>query len=203
MKRITLIGGAVVACVACVFRPSAAAAGVARAEYQTAAVTRGAITQAVTATGTLNPVVNVQVGSQISGNIQKLFVDFNSPVKAGQVVAQIDPAVFQASVYAGRRRPGQCSAPPSSWRKSRPKRTRGTGREAKFRAIRSRPGHRRAPSGGSEGEDQGRRPAKGKSRSRSLHDHFADRRHRHFAQRRCRTNRRGQLERAGHFYDRE
>ena len=68
------------------------------AEYQTAIVTRGAITQAVTATGTLNPVVNVQVGSQISGNIQKLFVDFNSPVKAGQVVAQIDPAVFQASV---------------------------------------------------------------------------------------------------------
>ena len=61
-------------------------------------MTRGAITQAVTATGTLNPVVNVQVGSQISGNIQKLFVDFNSPVKAGQVVAQIDPAVFQASV---------------------------------------------------------------------------------------------------------
>src|SRR5882757_5009238 len=68
------------------------------ANYQTATVVRGAITQAVTATGTLNPVVNVQVGSQISGNIQKLFVDFNSPVKAGQVVAQIDPAVFQASV---------------------------------------------------------------------------------------------------------
>jgi HlyD family secretion protein len=61
-------------------------------------VTRGAITQAVTATGTLNPVVNVQVGSQISGNIQRLFADFNSPVKSGQVVAQIDPAVFQASV---------------------------------------------------------------------------------------------------------
>jgi HlyD family secretion protein len=67
-------------------------------KYQTVTISRGAITQAVTATGTLNPVVNVQVGSQISGNIQKLFVDFNSPVKAGQVVAQIDPAVFQASV---------------------------------------------------------------------------------------------------------
>jgi HlyD family secretion protein len=72
--------------------------GNAATEYQTATVSRGAITQAVTATGTLNPVVNVQVGSQISGNIQKLFVDFNSSVKAGQVVAQIDPAVFQASV---------------------------------------------------------------------------------------------------------
>src|SRR2546429_1351688 len=66
--------------------------------YQTAVVTRGPLTQAVTATGTLNPVVNVQVGSQVSGNIQKLFADFNSQVKAGAVVAQIDPAIFQATV---------------------------------------------------------------------------------------------------------
>lgn len=68
------------------------------ATYQTVAVTRGPITQAVTATGTLNPVQNVQVGSQVSGNIQKLFADFNSMVKAGQVIAQIDPVVFQANV---------------------------------------------------------------------------------------------------------
>src|SRR3979411_2766559 len=68
------------------------------ADYQTATVTRGAITQAVTATGTLNPVLNVQVGSQVSGNIAKLFADFNSEVKAGQVVAQIDPALFKATV---------------------------------------------------------------------------------------------------------
>ena len=66
--------------------------------YQTATVTRGPITQVVTATGTLNPVTNVQVGSQVSGNIQKLFADFNSEVKAGQTVAQIDPALFQAAV---------------------------------------------------------------------------------------------------------
>jgi HlyD family secretion protein len=66
--------------------------------YQTAPVTKGPITQAVTATGTLNPVQNVQVGSQVSGNIQKLFADFNSTVKAGQVIAQIDPVVFQANV---------------------------------------------------------------------------------------------------------
>src|SRR3981081_564621 len=66
--------------------------------YQTATITRGPITQAVTATGTLNPVVNVQVGSQVSGNIAKLFADFNSEVKAGQIVAQIDPALFQATV---------------------------------------------------------------------------------------------------------
>src|SRR6201997_3653029 len=66
--------------------------------FQTTTITRGPITQAVTATGTLNPVVNVQVGSQVSGNLAKLFVDFNSQVKAGQVVAQIDPALFQATV---------------------------------------------------------------------------------------------------------
>src|SRR2546427_6032960 len=66
--------------------------------YLTANVTRGPITQLVTATGTLNPVVNVQVGSQVSGNIQKLFADFNSEVKAGQTVAQIDPMLFQAAV---------------------------------------------------------------------------------------------------------
>jgi HlyD family secretion protein len=68
------------------------------ASYQTATVTKGPITQLVTATGTLNPVVNVQVGSQVSGNIQKLFADFNSQVKAGETVAQIDPALFQAAM---------------------------------------------------------------------------------------------------------
>src|SRR5260370_7142472 len=68
------------------------------ANYQSATVTRSPITQAVTATGTLNPVVNVQVGSQVSGNIAKLFVDFNSQVKAGQVAAQLNPALFHPPV---------------------------------------------------------------------------------------------------------
>ena len=67
--------------------------------YQTAPVVRGDLTQAVTATGTLNPVLNVQVGSQISGNIQKLFADFNSPVKEGEIIAQLDPAIYQAVVH--------------------------------------------------------------------------------------------------------
>lgn len=66
--------------------------------FLTAAITRGSLTKVVTATGTLNPVLNVTVGSQISGNILKLFADWNSPVKAGQVVAQIDPASYQAVV---------------------------------------------------------------------------------------------------------
>src|SRR5205823_6617248 len=68
-------------------------------QFTTAPVARGELTQVVTATGTLNPVVNVTVGSQISGNIFKLFADFNSPVKSGQVVAQIDPATYQAIVH--------------------------------------------------------------------------------------------------------
>ena len=66
--------------------------------YQTAAVTRGELMQVVTATGTLNPVTNVQVGCQVSGRISKLYVDFNSPVKAGQVIAEIDPSTYQAAV---------------------------------------------------------------------------------------------------------
>src|SRR5881628_468579 len=64
-------------------------------QYQTAAVTKGDVTQAVTATGQLNPVVNVQVGSQVSGRIQKLYADFNTPVKEGQIVAQLDPSIYQ------------------------------------------------------------------------------------------------------------
>ena len=66
------------------------------ATYTTVPVTRGQLTQAVTATGTLNPVINVTIGSQISGNIQKLNADWNSLVKAGQIVAELDPATYQA-----------------------------------------------------------------------------------------------------------
>jgi HlyD family secretion protein len=97
MKRfypwlVVIVGLLIIAFVVRQFRNSGTA------DYQTATITRGPITQAVTATGTLNPVVNVQVGSQVSGNIAKLFVDFNSQVKAGQTVALIDPILFQAAV---------------------------------------------------------------------------------------------------------
>jgi HlyD family secretion protein len=67
-------------------------------QYQTVAVVRGDLTQLVTATGQLNPVTNVQVGSQISGTIAKLYADYNSSVTQGQVVAQIDPGTYQANV---------------------------------------------------------------------------------------------------------
>lgn len=64
--------------------------------YQFASVTRGELTQLVTASGQLNPVTQVDVGSQVSGSIQKLFVDFNSPVTNGQIIAQIDSATYSA-----------------------------------------------------------------------------------------------------------
>jgi len=67
-------------------------------DYQTDAVGRGDLTQLVTATGTLNPVVNVTVGSQVSGRISKLNVDFNSEVKSNEIIAEIDPSTYQAAV---------------------------------------------------------------------------------------------------------
>jgi HlyD family secretion protein len=67
-------------------------------QYQTTTVARGELMQVVTATGTLNPVVNVTVGSQVSGRISKLNVDFNSIVKSNEVIAEIDPSTYQAAV---------------------------------------------------------------------------------------------------------
>jgi len=63
-------------------------------------ITRGDITQVINASGQLNPVVKVDIGSQISGNILKLFADFNSPVKEGQIVATLDAATYEANVLA-------------------------------------------------------------------------------------------------------
>jgi HlyD family secretion protein len=67
-------------------------------QYQTTTVERVDLTQVVTATGTLNPVVNVTVGSQVSGIINKLNVDFNSMVKSNEVIAEIDPSTYHAAV---------------------------------------------------------------------------------------------------------
>src|SRR6266436_5185417 len=66
--------------------------------YRLARVEQGPLTAAVSATGNLNAVITVQVGSQVSGQIKALFVDFNSIVKKGQVVARIDPDIFEAKV---------------------------------------------------------------------------------------------------------
>lgn len=66
--------------------------------YRTVKIERGEIRSVVTATGTLNPVITVLVGSQVTGTIKALYADFNSKVKEGQVIAQIDPSIFEAQV---------------------------------------------------------------------------------------------------------
>jgi HlyD family secretion protein len=72
--------------------------GSAQPAYLTTVIDRGDIEAAITATGTVNAVKTVQVGSQVSGNILALYADFNTKVKEGQLVARIDPAIFQARV---------------------------------------------------------------------------------------------------------
>jgi HlyD family secretion protein len=71
-------------------------------QYQTAAVSRGPVVAKVTATGILSAVVTVQVGSQVSGRIATLHADYNSTVKKGELLAEIDPALFQANVEQGK-----------------------------------------------------------------------------------------------------
>src|ERR1700720_722483 len=70
----------------------------AQAQHFTAKVERGAIDNVVEATGTINSVITVQVGSQVSGSIAKLNADFNSRVHKGDVVALIDPALFKGAL---------------------------------------------------------------------------------------------------------
>ena len=67
-------------------------------KFKLAKAENGPLTAVVSSTGTLNPVVSVSVGSQVSGQIKELFADFNSPVKAGQLIARIDPETFQLRV---------------------------------------------------------------------------------------------------------
>jgi len=70
--------------------------------YRTAKVEKGEIVDAIAATGTINAVSTVSVGSQVSGTIQQIFVDFNSRVRKGQVIALIDPRLLEAAVEQAR-----------------------------------------------------------------------------------------------------
>src|SRR5574341_943729 len=73
-----------------------------RVEYRTARIERGDIEATISATGNPNAVVTVQVGSQVSGNIKELHADFNTRVKKGQLVARIDPEIFEAKLSQAR-----------------------------------------------------------------------------------------------------
>ena len=67
-------------------------------QYRTAKIERGSLQATVSASGAVNPVTQVSVGTQVSGQIRDLYVDFNSEVKAGQLIAQIDPETFEYRV---------------------------------------------------------------------------------------------------------
>src|SRR5512140_2094991 len=69
-------------------------------QYFTAKAETGDIHNVVEATGTINAVTTVQVGSQVSGTIEKLYVDFNSKVKKGELVAQLDPSLFRNTLMS-------------------------------------------------------------------------------------------------------
>jgi len=89
---------ATLAALALVICPGCKKSGGGALKYETAPIARGNIVQHVTASGSLSAVVSVDVGSQVSGKIVALYVDFNSPVKKGQLVAEIDPTVYSASL---------------------------------------------------------------------------------------------------------
>jgi HlyD family secretion protein len=97
-RRRALIAAAAAVIVILAYRQWSGSAGEGAAGYVTAKVDRGTIEQTVTATGTVNPVKTVQVGTYISGPILAIDVDFNSPVKKGQRVAKIDPATYTVKV---------------------------------------------------------------------------------------------------------
>ena len=80
-------------------------------EVNSVPVTRGDIIDSVGATGTVQAVTTVQVGSQVSGNIEWLGADFNSVVREGQVIARIDPATFQAQLERAEARPTDSPLP--------------------------------------------------------------------------------------------
>ena len=66
--------------------------------YVTQKVAKGDITEKITATGTINPISTVNIGTQVSGTISEILVDYNTKVTKGQLLAQIDPALFEATV---------------------------------------------------------------------------------------------------------
>ena len=95
-RRTWIIAGAVVILGIAIAAPLMHRRG--RVEYVTAKVERGEIDDVVDSTGIVNAVVNVQVGSQVSGTISKLHADFNSKVHKGEVIAEIDPRLLDGAV---------------------------------------------------------------------------------------------------------
>ncbi|MFZ6641388.1 efflux RND transporter periplasmic adaptor subunit [Undibacterium sp. TC4M20W] len=91
---VLLVGGAV----AMYYQKENSKAKEEEPKYKTAAADKGNITQTVTASGTLNPVALINVGSQVSGTVVELKADFNDRVKQGQVLLKLDPTIFNAQI---------------------------------------------------------------------------------------------------------
>ena len=83
-------------------------------QFRTKAVRRGDVTLVVNSTGTVQPVLSVQVGAFVSGPIQKVCVDFNDKVKKDQILAQIDPSNYVAAEAHEQRGPGPCQGRPEA-----------------------------------------------------------------------------------------
>ncbi|MBI5058599.1 efflux RND transporter periplasmic adaptor subunit [candidate division KSB1 bacterium] len=99
MKRFVIAALVIVAAVAAYFVWGRSdSAGSQRGKYRLGTVDRGKVQMVVTASGTVSAVTTVTVGSQVSGTLDEILVDFNSPVKKGQVIARIDPTFLQAQV---------------------------------------------------------------------------------------------------------
>ncbi|WP_313030570.1 efflux RND transporter periplasmic adaptor subunit [Massilia alkalitolerans] len=98
-KRVAIAAGVVVVCgAAAAWMMPKGEPKVPPSKYRTAAVDMGAINQTVTATGTINPVALVNVGSQVSGTVVELNADFNDRVTKGQVLLKLDPTIFNAQI---------------------------------------------------------------------------------------------------------
>lgn len=94
MKKKLIFGAIIVAVVIILLIAFSGNGG--NVEFKTAAIEKGDVESLISTTGTINPVDSVDVGSQISGNILKLYADFNSVVKKGQLIAEIDPEIYKA-----------------------------------------------------------------------------------------------------------
>ncbi|MDL2355961.1 MAG: efflux RND transporter periplasmic adaptor subunit [Pseudomonadota bacterium] len=98
-KRVALaLGLALAGAAAAAYLHSQREKPIPESKYRTAAVDQGNITQTVTATGTINPVALINVGSQVSGTVVDLKADFNDHVKKGQVLLKLDPTIFNAQI---------------------------------------------------------------------------------------------------------
>jgi HlyD family secretion protein len=97
-KRVGLALGLVLAGVAAAYLHSKKEKPLPASKYRTVAVDSGNLTQTVTATGTINPVALINVGSQVSGTVVELKADFNDHMKKGQVLLKLDPTIFNAQI---------------------------------------------------------------------------------------------------------